>query len=452
MKYFDSKLCFCINLTIHILKIKKISNISFLSDFYADFIYSGNYDIAIKNNLSDFLKLIKLMSFFDENASYIRLLKAIDFLCFKTECYDIILNFYEDIIEYKEFYDNEFVVLVWLNYFDSLIKEKEKREDDKLKYYEIYFKIIKVSIDRIEILPVHILPQLTINNFIKVKDNLLELLYLLSIKEKISSLNHIFLKLNELCLDLNISELESQSEIIDMYSFSLLSSMNSPDSKIISFIINKYIDLIKELDKNKLISEKLAKHIVDNIKEVIFEYIEKNHKYADTLMNIFSEFVSTSNDFHFIKPLKQNLYKYAFEMGMKAIENGLDNFIKYISNFIGWGVQSELEKKITDSAKKYYRYGYDLFSTLVIVNYNESVTNFVGTFFITIFSYCYSDQSNYLLIRFANERIKDFDKNMFNVLYKSLSLRKSTAYTWNEVFNAKFDEGLLKLCDKLSLK
>lgn len=446
---FNQKIKFSLEFLKALLQEKRITDDSFLCGYFSEIIKTNNFSDSLKNNLNGFLDVIELMVFFNNNSSYLRLLETLDLYCLKMNCYDSIINFYDNIISYKEFYDKEITLLTWLNYFDGYINNNQERENYILKYYDLYFKIIKVSLDRIEILPIHMVPKLKIDYFSAIKKILNELLYLLSIKEKMSSLRQVFITLNDLCLELKISDLECQIEILDMYTVVLISLINCTDSKMISFVIDYYLDLITELDKNHLISQKLSNYIIEEIKNIIFEYIENNNIYATVFMKIFFDFVSREKDFHFMKTIQHDLYKDVFELGMKAIENGVDNFIKEVSNFIGWGVHEALSYGKYDLAKKYYKYGFNLFSTLVYLDYNNRVTVFVGTFFITILSYCYALDRNFTVLRFANERVRQFDAKMLNILYKSLKLRKDISYTWNDIFKVKFDEGLLHLCDKI---
>ncbi len=413
-----------------------------------------NSNIAkIPDNIKD--EYVEIFEFYlvETNSDYkFACLKQFDSKLEDDKFYHKLIAMYENITSYKNIYQNSEIVNDWLDYFSYLIKKDNK--EYIFRIYELYFSVILSSIGIVEIMPSKTIPQINYFEEEKIFDGIIRIIKKCMNNQKKYYLKFIFDQLNMLVSAYSMQEKAKQEKIVGVYdlAFWFLSTIN--DETIFDVIISSFLELCEKLDKERKISKDLGKTIVSLISDAYKKCTNNRNSLSNKLFMLYDKLFEESADYHFIKEHIAYIYDDIFDIAIMAIEYNDDITVKASSNFFGWQTKRYIDNN-KEKASEVYEYGFRLFSALISVNYTQNVIIFVGTFIVTIASYCFSPKENSKFTinkTFGDKIVSKLDSEMLEFIKKSFSLRKCISKSWDGILSCNFSQGIIQFEDKINSK
>lgn len=278
------------------------------------------------------------------------------------------------------------------------------------------------------------------NNTTKIEEVLNKFSYIIKrmlLRKSINILIFLIEELEKMCLIFNIRDKHQQEYILDVYEQCLLMSIDVKSSEKFHIILDKLNDLIKELDKNNLISNSLGNYILQIYKEIGKSSIyEKQIEFCITIIGSMQNFTKDINIFQLKSELFHSLLNNLFTLGVNAVENNMDDIIRNVSNSLGWIGLENANNKRFEYYKEVLNKSVNLINVCIDFNINDKTIIFIGTLFVVIGG-CVLSSNNLPYFSILLNKIKQIKDKKY--LIKSAQLRKYESNAWNEYMdnNAK---------------
>lgn len=338
-------------------------------------------------------------------------------------------DFLYDIVIYKNTYKSRLIIEAILNLIDKLNDEHDENKNN------LKFEIAKRFLDFFDDIPPYFFPKINLEE--KNNDKYKLLIDVCISKANHSALYYILENINNNFLSYKREEKPQQQKYLEFYLGILKKISVIENSETINIVVSLFVNCIRNLDKEKLISKDLGKTITAELTTIIRERFNYNNEFASLIVEFLNELGSYEYNYDFIsKENRINLYYQLYVIGIDAIEKGQEIILQQVSNTLGWMLKRELEKYNVDLIKVLVNYTTDFYNLCTINNISERTIIFVGTLFITIGAFCEKD---YKYFRFKKDMTEKINKDL-DYLRKSKCLRLATSNYWKDVLGEKSDD------------
>ncbi len=400
----------------------------------------------VNNNDIKYLKIYNVIHTSNlvelENSKFIKIhlefLKDVGKLGFNydnTEIYRFILEGFDYIINNCE--KVEIKELVNKYKFAFVLKALEN-EDGKATYFiPDYEKMLKGDRKKDEKL---------INKVTDGFENLLK--RTLYTKSKYVSL-YLFKHLNKVFMIYEKSDLKEQKLFLNLYEELLYFGLFNKDTDNFHLILEEYQNLFFELDKEGKLSKKLFGYFISIYRELSKVAIEE--RLIDFVISINRKLFDIGKDSNLISKkteLKKELNNTLFQIGVKGVENRIDDIIRNSSDKLGWlgkeAIENERHKileNILDKAVSLMNLSQDL-------KINEGTIIFNGTLFVVLGGYAHyrDNQGAISKLKAAVANINCSEK-----LYSSKLIRDYESEYWDDLMGGDASKSMDRFYNKLTL-
>lgn len=265
--------------------------------------------------------------------------------------------------------------------------------------------------------------------------------------------SHYFEKLNEFAASLNAADEGLVKKILTIYDKSFIGLAYSESRDRIIRLLYYYKHLIKVLDEQYEIGDKLGEYIVVDFIDLVKELMKKNSKYTDIVFQTINLYGGYDNTYKFIYQSERgkkykNICEKVKNIAILAEEYQDYETLKTASGFIGWSLYKLLNENINDYKYVCEECALGLFRTLIKLKCDEKIICFVGTLFVINLAFCLLQKEKDQRQIFATEIIEGFTNHERNILMKSILLRKYE-HCWVNMNKQQFDNGVNCLEEKL---
>lgn len=205
----------------------------------------------------------------------------------------------------------------------------------------------------------------------------------------------------------------------------------SHDGSIYELILYMYINAIREMDKKRRISEKLALEVINELRKLCVGRYRENVDFVCEVVELLDRLASEDEHLYFVSHygLNKEIYSCIADIGIDGIEKNQSLVIKRVSNLIGWRLYGAIKANEVDLAKQLLTRVFDLFELckLNLPDDRQTIV-FVGTLFVIIGAYCKENRK----IQYLN-KIVDFLKkcNSYDYISVSKMLRQRSGDNWD---------------------
>ena len=213
--------------------------------------------------------------------------------------------------------------------------------------------------------------------------------------------------------------------------FYLAFNQASHDDSIYELILYMYINTIREMDKNRTISEKLSLEVISELRYLCVGRYRENVDFVCEVVELLDRLASKDENLYFVSyyRMSKKIYSCISDVGVDGIEKNQPLVIKRVSNLIGWRLYEAIKNNEADLAKQLLGTAFTLFELcrLNLPNDQQTIV-FVGTLFVIIGAYCKVNKKMLYL-----NNIVEFLKKQGRVDYIDISrrLRQNSGDDWD---------------------
>lgn len=451
---YINKINFIVRLNMSLIEKNKIDSYDFIIYQYLDSLKENEINSVLfdEKTIKKYVNIIFRNLLITKNDfSMMGKIEQLDKIMYDNKKYEYVMKFYNKIPSLLNFLNDERVTLQWIEHFEKLINES--RKDFIEKYYVFYFEVIAFSIEKYGALKKDIFNKIDYNIFEMYNQHVTDLLHVSIQFEKYRALSLLLDSINEIALNTNKNEKVKQLKVLELYETAFVIILNNKNkSTDLYFVIGKFKELIGKMDKENIISDDLFKKIINTLNKMVETYSSYKNTESSLIMTLMNDILDEDKMYRHTTT-DNILYvceKY-YELAFKAAENNDNEIIEKASNYLGWIVIRFVKKGRLKEAKHVFGYGFNLLKMLIKINYDESTVNFVSTFIVTLGSFCFSTDTDYVKNQLGNKIVNDVNKIDKEYIENAVMLRNPIKKSWNSVLNCDFDKGFDIFCKKIGL-
>jgi len=290
------------------------------------------------------------------------------------------------------------------------------------------------------------------NNINDICNEIKELLIRLMINNKVNMFYYVLKELKKAILDLEQSDRSVQEKLFDVCIGILSRTINIKNKEFIEISIGTIDEIIEGLDKERKISDKFGKHIIEEISGMIIYRHRIEESDAINLIYLLDGFLEEGKEYNFIvkyNEKKKLLYKSIYNIGISCIEDNKENAVRVVSNALGWYIIRSLDNDNSELSNYLIERTIDLFRIAQNMQISEKTLIFIMTLFTTVGTYCckqikYQTYLNKILNALKNEeyiRIKT-----------AIELRTNENTMWDKLYDNRTKELTQKFLKELKNK
>lgn len=290
------------------------------------------------------------------------------------------------------------------------------------------------------------------NNINDICNEIKELLIRLMINNKVNMFYYVLKELKKAILDLEQSDRSVQEKLFDVCIGILSRTINIKNKEFIEISIGTIDEIIEGLDKERKISDKFGKHIIEEISDMIIYRHRIEESDAINLIYLLDGFLEEGKEYNFIvkyNEKKKLLYKSIYNIGISCIEDNKENAVRVVSNALGWYIIRSLDNDNSELSNYLIERTIDLFRIAQNMQISEKTLIFIMTLFTTVGTYCckqikYQTYLNKILNALKNEeyiRIKT-----------AIELRTNENTMWDKLYDNRTKELTQKFLKELKNK
>lgn len=290
------------------------------------------------------------------------------------------------------------------------------------------------------------------NNINDICNEIKELLIRLMINNKVNMFYYVLKELKKAILDLEQSDRSVQEKLFDVCIGILSRTINIKNKEFIEISIGTIDEIIEGLDKERKISDKFGKHIIEEISDMIIYRHRIEESDAINLIYLLDGFLEEGKEHNFIvkyNEKKKLLYKSIYNIGISCIEDNKENAVRVVSNALGWYIIRSLDNDNSELSNYLIERTIDLFRIAQNMQISEKTLIFIMTLFTTVGTYCckqikYQTYLNKILNALKNEeyiRIKT-----------AIELRTNENTMWDKLYDNRTKELTQKFLKELKNK
>ena len=283
-------------------------------------------------------------------------------------------------------------------------------------------------------------------------DEIKELLIRLMINNNVNMFYYVLKELKKAIIDLEKSDRNVQEKLFDICMNILSRTINIKNKEFIEITISTIDEIIEELDKERKISDKFGKKIIEEIADMII-YRHRIEEYSViNLIYLLDGFLEEGKEYNFVSQdntKKKILYKSIYNIGVACIEDNRENAVRTVSNSLGWFIIRSIDNDNNELSNYLIERTIDLFRIAQNMQVSEKTLIFIMTLFTTVGTYCCKD------IRYQRflDKILDVLKNEEYVRIKTaIELRTNENTMWDKLYNNKTKELTKKFLSQLKNK
>lgn len=264
-----------------------------------------------------------------------------------------------------------------------------------------------------------------------------ELLIRLIINNNINMFYYLMQKLKEAVLNLEKKDKLVQEKLFKVCIKILSRTINIENKKFIELTIVIIDTIIRELDKERKISDKFGKDIIEQIADMIIYRARINENDAINLIYLLEGFLEEENECYFALNKKKVLYKSIYNIGVSSIENNKENAVRAVSNALGWYIIRSIDKDTTELTNYIIDRTIDLFRIAQNMQISEKTLIFIMTLFTTVGTYCCKNVKNRI---YLNKILSVLKKEEITRIQTAIELRTRENTMWDKLYEEKTEE------------
>lgn len=283
-------------------------------------------------------------------------------------------------------------------------------------------------------------------------DEIKELLIRLMINNNVNMFYYVLKEFKKAIVDLEKSDRNIQEKLFDICMNILSRTINIKNKEFIEITISTVDEIIEELDKERKISDKFGKKIIEEIAGMII-YRHRIDEYSViNLIYLLDGFLEEGKEYNFVSQdntKKKILYKSIYNIGVGCIEDDRENAVRTVSNSLGWFIIRSIDNDNNELSNYLIERTIDLFRIAQNMQVSEKTLIFIMTLFTTVGTYCCKD------IRYQRflDKILDVLKNEEYIRIKTaIELRTNENTMWDKLYNNRTKELTKKFLNQLKNK
>ncbi len=350
------------------------------------------------------------------------------------------LNFLEDVGRLGLFYDNEDIYRYVLSGFDFIIEKNiENVEINKLVNEYKFTFVLKMLEHKDEFATIFVpdYKKLLENNNPKDMAIIEEVIKgfrkllnrSLMTKNKILSY-YLFEKLNEIVLIYEQQDKACQHKYLELYKETLHFGLYNKEGETFHMILNQFQDLFLELDKENKLSEDLCETFIEIYQVLNISALqEKMVEFSISINHKLDEMRQESKLLLQKKDLYYKITDALFRIGIRGVENGMDEIIRNSSNRLGWIGRDAIENSDPKILKNVLEKAVNMLNLCHEFKINERTKIFNGTLFVILGGIAQS-LKNFGAVKMIRDHI--YKINCASNIYSAKLIRGYESEHWND--------------------
>lgn len=261
-----------------------------------------------------------------------------------------------------------------------------------------------------------------------------ELLTRLAINNNSGMFYYVLKELKKAILNLETKDRLVQEKLFEICITILSRTVNIKNKKFIEITIGVIDDIVEQLDKDRKISDKFGKHIIEKISNIVISRSRIDENDAVSLICLLYGFIEDGKEYNFIlsdNAKKKLLYKNIYNIGISCIENNKENAVRTVSNTLGWCIIRSINKDNSDLTKYIIDRTIDLYRIAENMQVSEKTLIFIMTLFTTVGTYC-CKQANYK--PYLDEIMKVLKNVDYMRIKTAIELRTNENTMWDNLY------------------
>lgn len=335
---------------------------------------------------------------------------------------------------------NGFVLFYMNRYME---KNVELEENNRRKIFDV---IMKLSIkypnhNYCEFLPKY---DTLIRKYMddeKVCDEIIEELYNLIntaiINEKISMVHDTVNMLQKVIIELKNESGKVKEALFDVFIDILSRSIDMKNASIAEIIFCKLEDLIREMDKERYITDKFAKHILDGIVDIAMYNNKNDEKKVIMVIKLLDNLISEKKGVFFImsnNKMKKEFYKKMYNIGVETIENNMEKALRRVSDCLGWYIIKSMKNDNTTLTNYVIDRTSDLYKIAKNMEITEKTLIFMMTLYTTVGAFCCKENKYNLYLLRIIDIIRREETDILRIK-TAAELRTKENDTWDDLYD-----------------
>lgn len=255
--------------------------------------------------------------------------------------------------------------------------------------------------------------------------------------------------LNSCILLYETSDRLCQEEFLDLYKEILLKNIRNNTNSMFNIILSNFDDLIDEMEKKGLVSEKLLEKIFSIFDKVASNLMDtSDYALQSYFLGYFSDLPAKIPSINKHKTEKQRITEILFHLAVEMLESKNEKSLKICSNALGW-YAVDLEKQgDVESYRITIESAMNMYNLACEQKYDIATIAFLGTLFIILGAYACSHNEHQYVSILKNHIDKLSDKTPLKI---SKKLRYFEAKYWNSLFKNDAEGAINNFYQKLKI-
>ena len=329
----------------------------------------------------------------------------------------------ETIEEWKEFgKDNRKLIIDMI--LDLLLK------DTKTNYFSFLPQYPKIILEN----------TYDMNVINEICDEFDELLIRLMINNNANMFYYILQELRDSILKLDKKDKLIQEKLFKICMNVLSKSINTNNKNFIELTCATLDNIVEGLDKDRKISDKFGKYIIEEISDMIIYRAKINEGDAIYLIYLLSGFLEDGKEYYFVSSdnaKKKLLYKSIYNIGISCIENNMEDAVRTVSNTLGWYIIRSIDKDTSELTNYIIDRTIDLYRIAQNMQISLKTQVFIMTLFTTVGTYCCKENKyRQYLVKILN-LLKNLD---IGKIKTAIELRTNENTMWDKLYDGKTEQ------------
>lgn len=262
-----------------------------------------------------------------------------------------------------------------------------------------------------------------------------ELLIRLAINNNSSMFYYVLKELKKAILNLETKDRLVQEKLFDICITILSRTVNIKNKEFIEITIGAIDDIVEQIDKDRKISDKFGKHIIEKISDIVIYRSRIDENDAVNLIYLLYGFIEDGKEYNFVSndnAKKKLLYKNIYNIGISCIENNKENAVRTVSNTLGWCIIRSINKDNNELTNYIIDRTIDLYRIAENMQVSEKTLIFIMTLFTTVGTYC-CKQTNYR--PYLDKILNILKREEYMRIKTAIELRTNENTMWDNLYD-----------------
>lgn len=262
-----------------------------------------------------------------------------------------------------------------------------------------------------------------------------ELLIRLAINNNSSMFYYVLKELKKAILNLETKDRLVQEKLFDICITILSRTVNIKNKEFIEITIGAIDDIVEHIDKDRKISDKFGKHIIEKISDIVIYRSRIDENDAVNLIYLLYGFIEDGKEYNFVSndnAKKKLLYKNIYNIGISCIENNKENAVRTVSNTLGWCIIRSINKDNNELTNYIIDRTIDLYRIAENMQVSEKTLIFIMTLFTTVGTYC-CKQTNYR--PYLDKILNILKREDYMRIKTAIELRTNENTMWDNLYD-----------------